>query len=963
MSNIEYQPAETLTVQLYRPDPGISWGFRLQGGVDFSTPLSIQSVNPGSVAERSGLEAGDGILYINNTNADGLSHEQAKMEIIRAGNVINMTVQRGAVKIWKPKVTPMSDLRPAQMNTIKTATGDEVQTVQKTSLTRDHQPEPLNIGSSYNRSGKPFTPQSPKQAVPNVVHAQFNSPIGLYSANNIADTYAAQTAGIQQQMQGLDIAKTPVGAKMSGTYQPLEGEDNPEGVVPVVNSEADDVTPVTSDNHLSCDTQNLSSNQPESISQNDTNLHVANETKLTQPSGFRSVRAPDPVTPSPSKPHQENMHCGDCNMLVTGVFVRVKGVPYHPQCFKCTSCGVNLKQKGYFVVDGRLYCEVHAKQVAQPPGPNMKAVPVYMASVLTLEAKLERVDPTTPWGFRMQGGKEFGCPLTILKVNQGSLAAKCGLQQGDIILKIGNHETTNHKHKEAQDLIIGSGNKLDLLLQRGAPPPQHTYEKFATPTFNSYSSPSGAPPSGPQNYNTAAKPFGSPAPRPDVDSVTQQTSQLSFSPKPAPSGIPAAPPPPPPSQTPGFYSAAQKYADNEEKPAPSNYQSRSFKFLQGMMDSGQEPPSALRPAPGQVVRSVSPSTTQNNYNAKPRQFNTPQGLYSEESTKSASKLVRAEEDEKGGDLDSEGKIVYRPSETFKMVHEQDTPKSAKHEDDYKPTHSRTFKMLQEKLGAGDQPSTPKAPPPAPAAPSAPKPGVWTPPSAPAAKPFTPTVQPPAPAAPGGPKMGPPRNPTGVNAVRAKKGEAMVFKSGETPPGISRIPICASCSVSIRGPFVVALGNTWCPDHFVCQNPRCGQKLLDIGFVEEGGYLYCEKDYEQYFAPTCNKCGKPIVGECVNALQKTYHPSCFLCYQCKQPIGGNQFHLEDGNPYCENDWRQMFQTMCKGCDFPIEPGDHWVEAMGNNFHSECFNCSTCGVNLEGQPFYAKGGKPYCKKHTR
>ena len=39
-----------------------------------------------------------------------------------------------------------------------------------------------------------------------------------------------------------------------------------------------------------------------------------------------------------------------------------------------------------------------------------------------------------------------------------------------------------------------------------------------------------------------------------------------------------------------------------------------------------------------------------------------------------------------------------------------------------------------------------------------------------------------------------------------------------------------------------------------------------------------------------------------------------------------------------DWRQMFQTMCKGCDFPIEPGDHWVEAMGNNFHSECFNCS-------------------------
>jgi hypothetical protein len=53
-----------------------------------------------------------------------------------------------------------------------------------------------------------------------------------------------------------------------------------------------------------------------------------------------------------------------------------------------------------------------------------------------------------------------------------------------------------------------------------------------------------------------------------------------------------------------------------------------------------DPPSALRPSPGQVVRSVSPNTTQNNFNSKPRQFNTPQGLYSEESTNSSYKLAR-----------------------------------------------------------------------------------------------------------------------------------------------------------------------------------------------------------------------------------------------------------------------------------------------------------------------------------
>ncbi|KAK7111582.1 hypothetical protein V1264_011190 [Littorina saxatilis] len=87
-------------------------------------------------------------------------------------------------------------------------------------------------------------------------------------------------------------------------------------------------------------------------------------------------------------------------------------------------------------------------------------------SLLTLEAKLERTEPGTPWGFRMQGGKDFSSPLTIQRVNPGSLAAKCGLQVGDIILKIGNTDTNTLRHKEAQNSILQAGNRLDLLLQR-----------------------------------------------------------------------------------------------------------------------------------------------------------------------------------------------------------------------------------------------------------------------------------------------------------------------------------------------------------------------------------------------------------------------------------------------------------------------------------------------------------------
>ena len=36
-----------------------------------------------------------------------------------------------------------------------------------------------------------------------------------------------------------------------------------------------------------------------------------------------------------------------------------------------------MRFAGYFEIGGQLYCDVHAQQAAQPPGPDMVAVPTY----------------------------------------------------------------------------------------------------------------------------------------------------------------------------------------------------------------------------------------------------------------------------------------------------------------------------------------------------------------------------------------------------------------------------------------------------------------------------------------------------------------------------------------------------------------------------------------------------------
>jgi hypothetical protein len=117
------------------------------------------------------------------------------------------------------------------------------------------------------------------------------------------------------------------------------------------------------------------------------------------------------------------------------------------------------------------------------------------------------------------------------------------------------------------------------------------------------------------------------------------------------------------------------------------------------------------------------------------------------------------------------------------------------------------------------------------------------------------------------------------------------------------------------------------------------------------------------APPCSKCNGKIKGDCLNAIGRKFHPECFKCTYCGKLFGNSPFFLEEGEPYCEADWNELFTTKCFACGFPVEAGDRWVEALNNNYHSQCFNCTYCKKNLEGQSFFAKGGRPFCKNHAR
>lgn len=182
----------------------------------------------------------------------------------------------------------------------------------------------------------------------------------------------------------------------------------------------------------------------------------------------------------------------------------------------------------------------------------------------------------------------------------------------------------------------------------------------------------------------------------------------------------------------------------------------------------------------------------------------------------------------------------------------------------------------------------------------------------------------------------------------------------------RVPVCCHCHCQIFGPYILAGNSAWCKPcsqkNFLCNS--CNRSLLNIGFIEDNqtGKYNCEHCFETHLTPVCSKCNSRIKGDCLNALGKQWHPTCFVCGHCRGPFGNSSFYLEDNVPYCERDWNLLFTTKCYACGYPIQVGDKWIEALERNYHSDCFRCTGCQVKLEGATFYCKDGKPYCRMHA-
>lgn len=99
---------------------------------------------------------------------------------------------------------------------------------------------------------------------------------------------------------------------------------------------------------------------------------------------------------------------------------------------------------------------------------------------------------------------------------------------------------------------------------------------------------------------------------------------------------------------------------------------------------------------------------------------------------------------------------------------------------------------------------------------------------------------------------------------------------------------------------------------------------------------------------CSKCNGKIIGEgsgC-HAMGRLYHIQCFTCHRCHNLLQGKPFYALDGQPYCQDDYMDTLEKCCK-CLRPIL--DRILRATGKPYHPHCFTCYVCSQTLDGIPF--------------
>ncbi|XP_049642731.1 PDZ and LIM domain protein 4 isoform X2 [Suncus etruscus] len=306
------------SVTLRGPSP---WGFRLVGGRDFSAPLTISRVHAGSKAALAALCPGDLIQAINGESTELMTHLEAQNRIKGCRDRLTLSVSRPEGRSW-PTTPEDSKVQAHRIHINPEAQDGSPATSRRSSAAgiglEDGRPA---LGSPHGQPPRLPATHNGGSSETNFLAAQMNN-------LHVSPPHSADPArGLPRSRDCVDLD--------SEVYRMLQEPAEPSAAEP---------------------------KQSGSFRYLQGMLEAGEGGERSGPSGPRNLKLGAPLGGLQGLPE-----CTRCGHGIVGTIVKARDKLYHPECFMCSDCGLNLKQRGYFFLDERLYCENHAKARVKPP--------------------------------------------------------------------------------------------------------------------------------------------------------------------------------------------------------------------------------------------------------------------------------------------------------------------------------------------------------------------------------------------------------------------------------------------------------------------------------------------------------------------------------------------------------------------------------------------------------------------
>ncbi|XP_066481745.1 prickle-like protein 4 isoform X1 [Tiliqua scincoides] len=180
-------------------------------------------------------------------------------------------------------------------------------------------------------------------------------------------------------------------------------------------------------------------------------------------------------------------------------------------------------------------------------------------------------------------------------------------------------------------------------------------------------------------------------------------------------------------------------------------------------------------------------------------------------------------------------------------------------------------------------------------------------------------------------------------------------------------ICKRCGKRMnggeQGVFAPKLGDQscWHPACFVCHT--CHQPLVDLIYFHQDGKIYCGRHHAEFFRPRCASCDQLIfTSECMEAEGMRWHEEHFCCLECDLPLGARRYVMKGGQPCCCACFENLYADVCEACGETIGVDSEQASLQGQHWHAKatCFCCSFCQKALLGQLVTARNGLLFCSE---